>query len=582
MSGKRINFKQVQIYMKARESGCTQETAAAKGGFSKRTGRRIDAGAHQPQRGRPHDWRTRKDPLAEVWDSELVPLLQKQPQLQAITLFEYLQQKYPGKYGQSIVRTLQRRVQQWKATSGPAQSVMFELEHQPGVMGLSDFTKLKQVQVTIGGQPFEHLLYHYRLAYSGWQYVQVIQGGESFVALAEGLQNALAASGGCPQEHRSDSLSAAYRNLGKRTDEDLTQMYQRLCQHYNLRPSRNNRGLAHENGSIESPHGYFKRRLHQALLLRGSCDFDSVAAYQAFISGIVEKLNTRIQAKFQLEQPYLHPLPNYRYPDYEILSVRVTTRSTMTVRCITYTVPSQLIGLRLTLHLHHDRIVGFVGTQQVVELPRLHVPSRSRLRRSRCVNYRHVIDSLRLKPRAFLHCTWQQELLPDDNYRQLWQEMLTQFDSYTTARLMTEALYIAAKQDKEHAVALYLADHLRSGTLSLVGLQQQFHLGESVAHPTLSVQQHDLSPYDSLLHHVPQQQPNNSHRDSGLPTQNTQTAPHEQPLARVGASGSGWGLVTRSILASTVRIRGNTTLSSASATRPQRCPPATRKSFFQL
>ncbi|WP_410500342.1 hypothetical protein [Chroococcidiopsis sp. SAG 2025] len=110
-------------------------------------------------------------------------------------MFEYLQQKYPGKYGQSIVRTLQRRVQQWKATSGPAQSVMFELEHQPGVMGLSDFTKLKQVQVTIGGQPFEHLLYHYRLAYSGWQYVQVIQGGESFVALAEGLQNALAASG---------------------------------------------------------------------------------------------------------------------------------------------------------------------------------------------------------------------------------------------------------------------------------------------------------------------------------------------------------------------------------------------------
>lgn len=582
VSGKRINFKQVQIYMKARESGCTQETAAAKGGFSERTGRRIDAGEHQPQRGRPHDWRTRKDPLAQVWDSELVPLLQQQPQLQAMTLFEYLQQKYPGKYGQSIMRTLQRRVQQWKATSGPAQEVMFELEHQPGVMGLSDFTKLKQVQVTIAGQPLEHLLYHYRLAYSGWQYVQVIQGGESFIALAEGLQNALAASGGCPQEHRSDSLSAAYRNLGKRTHEDLTQMYQRLCQHYNLRPSRNNRGLAHENGSIESPHGYFKRRLHQALLLRGSSDFDSVTAYQKFIYQVVEKLNTRIQAKFQLELPYLHPLPNYRYPDYEILSVRVTIRSTITVRCITYTVPSQLIGFRLTIHLHHDRIVGFVGTQQVVELPRIHVPSSNRLRRSRCVNYRHVIDSLRLKPRAFLHCTWQQELLPDDNYRQLWQEMLTQFDSYTAARLMTEALYIAAKQDKEHAVAIYLAEQLRCGTLSLVGLQQQFHLGESVSHPTLSVQQHDLSPYDSLLHHVPQQQPNHSHRDSRLPTQNTQTTPHEQPLARVGASSFSWGLDTRSILACTVRIRGNATLSSTSATRPQRCPPATRKSFFQL
>ena len=132
--------------------------------------------------------------------------------------------------------------------------------------------------------------------------MQVIHGGESLVALAEGLQNALAACGGCPQEHRTDSLSAAYRNLGRRTNEDLTQMYQRLCQHYNLRPSRNNRGLAHENGSIESPHGYFKRRLHQALLLRGSFDFDSVAAYQAFIHQVVEQLNRRIQAKFQEEQ----------------------------------------------------------------------------------------------------------------------------------------------------------------------------------------------------------------------------------------------------------------------------------------
>ncbi|RUS94189.1 transposase [Chroococcidiopsis cubana SAG 39.79] len=568
--------------MKARESGFSQETAAAKGGFSERTGRRIEAGEHQPQRGRPHDWRTRKDPLAEVWDSELVPLLQRQPQLQAMTLFEYLQQKYPGKYRQSIMRTLQRRVQQWKATSGPAQSVMFELEHQPGVMGLSDFTKLKQVQVTIAGQPLEHLLYHYRLAYSGWQYVQVIHGGESLVALSEGLQNALAACGGCPQEHRTDSLSAAYRNLGRRTSEDLTQMYQRLCQHYNLRPSRNNRGLAHENGSIESPHGYFKRRLHQALLLRGSFDFDSVAAYQAFIHQVVEQLNRRIQAKFQEEQSYLHPLPNYRYPDYEILSVRVTSRSTITVRCVTYTVPSQLIGLRLSIHLHHDRIVGFVGTQQVVELPRIHVLSSNPLRRSRCVNYRHVIDSLRLKPRAFLHCTWQQELLPDDNYRQLWQEMLTQFDSYTAARLMTEALYIAAKQDKEHAVAMYLADQLGSSTLSLAGLQQQFHLSESVTHPTLAVQQHDLSPYDSLLHHVPQQQPNHSHRDSRLSPQNAQTAPHEQPLARVGASSPIAGLDTRAVLACTVRIRSNATLPSTSATRPQRCPPTPRKRFFQL
>ncbi|MBC7969714.1 MAG: helix-turn-helix transcriptional regulator, partial [Verrucomicrobia bacterium] len=179
MSGKCINSQQAQLYMKAREHGLSQEAAAAKSGLSVRSGRRIETGEHRPQRGRPHDWRTRQDPLASVWEQDLVPLLEQQPQLQALTLLEHLQEHYPGQYGRSILRTLQRRVQQWRATVGPAKEVMFDLEHHPGVMGLSDFTHFKQVEITIGGKPFEHLLYHYRLAYSGWQSVQVVQGGES-------------------------------------------------------------------------------------------------------------------------------------------------------------------------------------------------------------------------------------------------------------------------------------------------------------------------------------------------------------------------------------------------------------------
>jgi len=553
--------------MRARESGCTQETAAAKGGLSVRTGRRIEKGEHQPQRRKPHDWRTRADPLLEVWESELVALLQQQPKLQAMTLYEYLQQKYPGKYGSSILRTLQRRVQQWKASSGPPLEVMFEQSHRPGVMGLSDFTKLKQVEITIGGKPFEHLLYHYRLAYSGWQYVQVILGGESFIALCQGLQNAVNKSGGCPLEDRSDSLSAAYRNLGGRTDEDLTQMYQRLCQHYRMRPTRNNRGIAHENGSIESPHGYFKNRLHQALLLRGSCDFDTISDYQGFIVQVIEVLNAKIGQKFHEEQAYLHPLPEHRYPDYEILSVKVTRQSTITVRCILYTVPSQLIGQRLTIHLYHDRLIGFVGTMAVVELPRIHVSSGSRLRRARCVNYRHVIDSLRRKPRAFLHCTWQQELLPNDNYRQLWDEMLTRLDAYNACRLMVEALYIAAKQDKEQAILTYLQAQLQADTLSLVTLQQHFQVVNHPIIPVMQVQQHSLGQYDQLLSYVPTNP--HIHRDFTFAPQGTQVISHSSTMAELGAAGYHPPMVLHPISADTMRIRKYATLSTASATSAQ-------------
>ena len=168
---------------------------------------------------------------------------------------------------------------------------MFELRHEPGVMGLSDFTKLKEIEITIGGEVFEHLIYHYRLAYSGWQYAQIIQGGESFVGLSEGLQNALFASGGAPKEHRTDSLSAAYRNQGGRRSKQVTTLYDELCDHYRLEPTRNNKGVAHENGAIESPHGHLKNRIKQAIYLRGSADFESVGAYQSVIESAIEGLN---------------------------------------------------------------------------------------------------------------------------------------------------------------------------------------------------------------------------------------------------------------------------------------------------
>jgi hypothetical protein len=223
MSGKLIETYQVRVYMNARELGLSQAEAAYIAEFSERSGQRIESGDYQPNRGRVREWRTCADPLAEVWESELEPMLRAKPKLKPMTLFEYLQTKYPGKYPQ-VLRTLQRRVATWKALHGPAPEVMFELRHEPGMIGFSDFTELKGIEITIKGQPFEHLIYHYRLGYSGWQYAQIIQGGESFIALSEGLQNALFACGGAPKQHRTDSLSAAYRNLGGVRNKPLTRL----------------------------------------------------------------------------------------------------------------------------------------------------------------------------------------------------------------------------------------------------------------------------------------------------------------------------------------------------------------------
>lgn len=533
MPGQKINYKQIQIYLKARMNGCTQETAAAKGGFSVRTGRRIEKGEHQPQKGQSRYWRTRQDPYAEVWESEIVPMLEKEPQLRPMTIFEYLQEKYPGKYEQSKLRTLQKRVREWKAAHGPAKEVMFAQEHQPGVMGLSDFTKLKQVTIRIGGEDLEHLLYHYRLAYSGWQYVQVVRGGESFAALSEGLQQALASSGGSPKIHRSDSLSAAYRNEKEKTKEDLTQRYQELCAHYQMEPTRNNRGVAHENGSIESSHGHFKRRLHQALLLRGSTDFKSVESYQQFIETVIARLNEKCQGRFEEERTHLQPLPVHGSADYDIVSVRVTCHSTITVRCVLYTVPSRLIGQRLNVHLHHDRLVGFLGREKVLELARVHPKKGGDKRRARSVDYHHVIESLRRKPRAFLGYQWREDLLPNESYRRIWREIQVQFSPDEACRLMVESLYLAAVRDKEYLVGLWMESRLRDKTLSLKALQQQFTSVPAASLSVNTLEQHSLAPYDQLLHHELQRYCPACFDDA--PTSSALTL-HETPMVSLGKS----------------------------------------------
>jgi len=464
------------------------------------------------------------------------------------------------------------------AAHGKPKEVMFQIRHTPGEMGLSDFTQLKGVSITINGLVFTHLLYHYRLAYSGWQYVQVIQGGESFVGLSNGLQNALAACGGVPLTHRTDSLSAAYRNTGGRNPK-LTRMYEEVCAHYRVQPTRNNLGVAHENGAIEASHGHFKRRLCQALYRRGSFDFASVAAYQAFIEQVIAKLNAKQAQKFAEEQPYLQPLPHYRYPDYEVLSGRVSCHSTLSVRCILYTVPSRLVGQRLTLHLYHDHIVGFMGTTQVLQLSRVHVAGNQKIRRARCVNYRHVIDSLRRKPRAFLYCQWQQELLPNDEWRALWQQLQKTFEPERAARVIVEGLYLAATHDKEAAVAAFMQAQLQQDTLTLNGLQQQFSLlPNSPMLSSFQSVQHGLSSYDQLLSSA-------SVEFLPEPGPSAQT-PQAQPLpCRVGSDrteGNSRALVLRPVPPGPSRGRSQPSRPGAHHSRAERGALALRKILEQL
>lgn len=216
--------------------------AAAKAAFSSSTAYRLEQDSCLPSQKKTPRGRRRPDPLGDLFETEIVPMLEAASGLRAVAIFEEVQRRHP-ELSPGERRTIERRVRAWRALHGPDRQVIFRQIHEPGRLGLSDFTDMAALGITVAGEPLAHRLYHFRLAYSGFHHAHVVLGGESFVALAEGLQNALWALGGAPREHRSDSLSAAFCNLQEGTREDLTRRYEGLCEHYRMTPSRNNRGL---------------------------------------------------------------------------------------------------------------------------------------------------------------------------------------------------------------------------------------------------------------------------------------------------------------------------------------------------
>ncbi|WPL23651.1 IS21 family transposase [Thiorhodovibrio frisius] len=504
MSGKRLTAEQVRLYMSSRTQGRTQIQASAKVGISERSGRRIDgAGTRVTERKERH-WRTRKDPFAEVWDSDIVPLLEQQPRLDATTLFEDLQERYPQRFGNGKKRTFQRRVKAWKALHGPDKEVMFRQVQEPGRQGFSDFTELKDITVTIAGEVLAHRLYHFRLPFSGWSHVSVVLGGESFSALAEGLQAALWRLGGAPLEHRTDSLSAAFKNLSQDARADLTERYDALCRHYGMTATRNNRGVSHENGAVESPHGHLKRRMAQALLLRASSDFPTLEDYRQWLDALVGRFNRRCADALAIERAQLQALPARRTTDYSEQVVSVTTSSTIEVKRVLYSVPARLIGERLRLHIFDDRIEGYLGATPAVSLTRVYSVKHER---ARCIDYRHLIATLVRKPQAFRYSQLRDDLLPNATYRAIWQYLDAHLEARAACKAIVGILALAARAECEQALGEYLRGCIEAGRLpSLHELEQRFdpaQRGEAEAFLPSGVQ-HPLSAYDALL---PSQRP---------------------------------------------------------------------------
>lgn len=471
-------------------------TAAARAGFSAATAYRIEQDPRLPSQKKLPRGRRRPDPLAEIFDAEVVPLLRSAPGLRPVAVLDEMSRRHPT-LPRSVRRTLERRIRAWRAVHGEERDVVFRQVHAAGRLGLSDFTEMDSLGISVAGVVLPHRLYHFRLACSGFEHAHVILGGESYVALAEGLQNALWALGGAPLEHRSDSLSAAFRNLDRDARDDLTSRYETLCAHYGMQPTRNNRGIAHENGAIESPHGHLKNAVRDALLLRGSADFADLVAYRRFIDEIVSRHNARHGKRIDAERPFLQPLPAARTGDYEDPRVYVTSAGGFTLRKVFYTVPSRLIGHRLCVRLYDDRLELFLGGTALMTLPRGR--SGAGGKHGHVIDYRHVIHALRRKPMALLNLVYRDQLFPRPAYRLTFDRLCEQLPPRAACKTMVDLLSLAHERACEAQLAEVLTHCLAEGQApDLSALRARFAPDPALL-PQVCVQLASLSDYEALL-----------------------------------------------------------------------------------
>jgi hypothetical protein len=474
----------------------TPTVAAAKAGVSRASAYRMEADPTLPSQAKTPRGRRRPDPLGDLFDAEIRPLLEAAPGLRAVAIFEEMQRRHPA-LPPGIRRTIERRVRHWRALHGPDRDVIFRQTHEPGRQGLSDFTDMTDLQVTIAGAPLAHRLYHFRLAYSGFAHAQVVLGGESFVALAEGLQNALWVLGGAPREHRSDSLSAAFRNLEPATQDDLTARYDALCGHYGMTPTRNNRGVAHENGAIEGPHAHLKGAINDALLMRGSRDFTALGVYRQFVDELVARRNARLGPILAAERAALIALPQRRTDDFEEVLVTVTRSGGFTLRKVFYSVPSRLIGQRLRARLYDDRLELLIGSTPLMTLRRGRASRAGQ--HGHVVDYRHVITALRRKPMALLNLVYRDQLFPREAYRRVFEALLEQTTQRQACRTTVALLSLAHERGCEAQLAAELGRDLAAKRLpDLVALQARF-APDPERLPQVTVHLQPLSDYDALL-----------------------------------------------------------------------------------
>lgn len=490
---------QVRLLMKERSNGKTQQQAAVKVNLrSRKTVQKYEQLGQLPSDLKEsRGYRTRPDPFEKDW-AEVEAKLAVAPELEAKAIFEWLCERNGTPYQEGQLRTLQRRVSNWRALhSNP--TLTLDQIHRPGEVLQSDGTCMNELEVTLQGEPFEHILFHSVLPYSNWEWGRVVQS-ESLLSIRLGLQSTLLKLGYVPAAHQTDHTTAATHTLGvadrqSPRERGYNEEYLQLLAHYGLEARTIHLSSPNENGDVESSNGGLKRAVKQHLLLRGSRDFESVEAYEAFLFDIMEKRNAGRQARLAEEIVAMRPLTAKPWPPMRELNVRVGQNGILRVGSNGYSVPSGLQGKRVIARIYEWHIEVWYANQRIETLPR--VPGAHHYQ----INYRHVIDSLLRKPGGFRNYRYRADLFPLAVFRQAWDVLNEHLPPRRADLIYLRILKQAAlglEADVAQALTLLLEQNQTAWDENTV-LELTGSLAAPRSIPVLAPQTANLSLYDQFL-----------------------------------------------------------------------------------
>jgi hypothetical protein len=473
--------------------------AARKAGMDRKTARKyLTEGTLPSERATARAWRTREDPFVQHWP-EVEALLRETPALEAKTLFELLADKYPGRYDEGQLRTLQRRVRHWRAERGPDKPVVLAQRHRPGEAAQTDFTWATELAVTIAGRLFAHLLCVVVLPYSNWRWATVCLS-ESMAALRRGVQRALFQLGRVPTWHQTDNSTAATHRIaggkGVASAPDrrpFNDDYLALMRHFGMKPRTIEVGAKEQNGDVEAANGALKRALEQALLVRASRDFPTVEAWQSFVDEVARKGNRAKGPRVAEDLDAMRELNVAKLAEFVELPVCVSEWSTVRIKHCAYSVPSRLIGAWVKARVFEDRIEVWYGGG-------LHMACERLLgRHQHRIDYRHVIWSLVRKPGGFARYVYREEMFPSLVFRRAYDALQTPHPGVPGDLEYLRLLHLAAstlEADVEAALSLLLAEGAPVTADAVKAL-----VADKTARqvPDLAPLEVDLGAYDALL-----------------------------------------------------------------------------------